>query len=75
MTKPELSYLSATRAAYDTVASDYADLLRDELAAKPLDRVMLAAFAELVQAAGGTVLSGTPGGPGSSGTLAAGPAA
>ncbi|TFV50378.1 methyltransferase domain-containing protein [Blastococcus sp. TF02A-35] len=38
----------ATRAAYDTVAEDYADLLRDELAGKPLDRALLGAFAELV---------------------------
>lgn len=50
MTEP--SYLSATRAAYDTVAADYADLLRDELSRRPLDRAMLGAFAELVQADG-----------------------
>nr|SBO92619.1 methyltransferase [Nonomuraea gerenzanensis] len=35
--------------AYDTVAADYAELLRDELDGKPLDRAMLAAFAELVR--------------------------
>jgi SAM-dependent methyltransferase len=46
MTEP--SYLRATRVAYDTVAADYAELLRTELANKPLDRAMLAAFAELV---------------------------
>jgi predicted TPR repeat methyltransferase len=34
------------------VAGDYAERFRDELAAKPLDRAMLAGFAELVQAAG-----------------------
>ncbi|MDJ0346190.1 class I SAM-dependent methyltransferase [Streptomyces sp. H10-C2] len=50
MTEP--SYLSATRAAYDIVAVDYAELLRTELAAKPLDRAMLATFAELVEATG-----------------------
>jgi hypothetical protein len=43
MTEP--TYLDATRAAYDTVAVDYAELLRTELAAKPLDRALLAAFA------------------------------
>ncbi|MFE2427168.1 class I SAM-dependent DNA methyltransferase [Streptomyces sp. NPDC059373] len=48
MTEP--SYLSAIRANYDTVAVDYAELLSSELARKPLDRAMLAAFAELVQA-------------------------
>lgn len=48
----EHSDTSATRAAYDTVAVDYAELLRDELASKPIDRALLAAFAELVQADG-----------------------
>jgi SAM-dependent methyltransferase len=48
----EPSYLRTTRTAYDTVAVDYAELLSTELAAKPLDRALLAAFAELVQAGG-----------------------
>jgi SAM-dependent methyltransferase len=48
----EPSHLRATRAAYDTVAVDYAELLRSELAGKPLDRAMLATFAELVQDVG-----------------------
>ena len=42
------SRLDATRASYDTVAADYADLLRDELAARPWDRAMLTAYAEVV---------------------------
>ncbi|MET8189157.1 methyltransferase domain-containing protein [Streptomyces sp. NPDC005246] len=46
----EATYLHATRTAYDTVAVDYERLLRDELNAKPLDRAMLTAFSELVQA-------------------------
>lgn len=41
------------RQAYDTVASEYAAAIRDELAGKPLDRALLAAVAEM--AAGGTV--------------------
>jgi SAM-dependent methyltransferase len=41
-----------TRAAYDTVAADYALLLRTELAGKPLDRALLATFAELVRSSG-----------------------
>ena len=45
-------YLAATRTAYDTVAADYAGLLRDELAGRPVDRAALAAFAELVRATG-----------------------
>ncbi|ASO21209.1 SAM-dependent methyltransferase [Actinoalloteichus hoggarensis] len=50
MTEPP--FLSATRTAYDAVAVDYAELLTPELREKPLDRAMLAAFAELVRAAG-----------------------
>jgi len=50
MTEP--SYLRATRAAYDTVAVDYAERFSTELAAKPLDRALLAAFSELVQITG-----------------------
>ena len=49
----EDDFLSSTRASYDAVAADYAERFRDELAAKPLDRAMLAGFAELVRAAGG----------------------
>ncbi|MFI6180890.1 class I SAM-dependent DNA methyltransferase [Nonomuraea sp. NPDC051191] len=45
----ESAYLHTTRTAYDTVAPEYAELLRNELDGKPLDRAMLAAFAEHVQ--------------------------
>ena len=48
----EDDFLGPTRASYDAVAADYAERFRDELAAKPLDRAMLAGFAELVRAAG-----------------------
>lgn len=50
MGEPE--YLAATRIAYDTVAADYAELVRHALVAKPFDRAMLAAFADLVRAEG-----------------------
>jgi SAM-dependent methyltransferase len=50
MTEP--SYLNTTRIAYDTVAADYAELLRDNLAESPLDRAMLGAFADRVKADG-----------------------
>jgi SAM-dependent methyltransferase len=53
-----------TRTAYDTVAADYAELLRDELGARPLDRALLAAFAELVQAGGGGPVADLGCGPG-----------
>jgi len=45
---PETDYLTATRVAYDTVASDYAHLLADALDRMPWDRAVLATFAELV---------------------------
>ncbi len=51
MTEPD--FLSDTRAFYDAVATDYEEYLRDALAAQPLDRAVLAGFAELVQAGGG----------------------
>jgi len=44
----EADYLSATRAAYDTVARDYARLLAGALDRIPWDRAVLATFAELV---------------------------
>jgi SAM-dependent methyltransferase len=50
VTEPD--FLRATRASYDAVATDYAERFGDELAAKPLDRAMLAGFAELVRSAG-----------------------
>jgi ubiquinone/menaquinone biosynthesis C-methylase UbiE len=56
--------VQAVRNAYDTVAVDYADLLRTALAAKPLDRALLAAFAEMVQAAGGGPVADVGCGPG-----------
>jgi SAM-dependent methyltransferase len=40
--------LDATRRSYDAVAETYAKLFGDELAGKPLDRALLAAFAETV---------------------------
>ncbi|MFD8242082.1 class I SAM-dependent DNA methyltransferase [Streptomyces albidoflavus] len=40
---------AATRASYDTVAAAYEQLLRAELDARPLERALLAAFAELVR--------------------------
>lgn len=49
----ETSDLSSVRASYDAVAVDYARLLGTELDGKPLDRAMLAAFAECVRDAGG----------------------
>jgi SAM-dependent methyltransferase len=48
----EPSHLRATRTGYDAVAADYAEWVNDDFATKPLDRALLAAFAELVHANG-----------------------
>lgn len=50
MTEPD--FVQRTRRSYDTVAEDYTEWVRDELAAKPLERAVLSGFAELVRAAG-----------------------
>ena len=41
-----------TRASYDAVAAAYAEALSDELGGKPLDRALLAVFAEQVRDVG-----------------------
>lgn len=60
----EHAFLETTRVAYDTVAVDYAELLRDELTVKPWDRAVLATFAELVRADGGGPVADLGCGPG-----------
>ncbi|WP_412541179.1 class I SAM-dependent methyltransferase [Longispora sp. K20-0274] len=45
-------WLADTRTSYDTVATSYADMLRDALAGSPDDQAELARFAELVLATG-----------------------
>jgi ubiquinone/menaquinone biosynthesis C-methylase UbiE len=62
MTEP--SDVSATHAAYDEVAVDYAALLRHELAGKPIDRAMISAFSDLVQADGNGMVADIGCGPG-----------
>ncbi|MDQ0788173.1 class I SAM-dependent methyltransferase [Streptomyces sp. B3I8] len=44
--------LTATRDAYDAVAGTYADMFRASLREQPLERALLAAFAETVRADG-----------------------
>jgi SAM-dependent methyltransferase len=44
----DTDFLTSTRTFYDTIAEDYAERFRDALAAMPLDRAILAGFAELV---------------------------
>ncbi|MFD8685829.1 class I SAM-dependent methyltransferase [Streptomyces sp. NPDC059651] len=56
--------LSATREAYDAVALTYAQLFRDTLHDRPLDRAILDAFAGLVRASGGGHVADLGCGPG-----------
>ncbi|MFE4518941.1 class I SAM-dependent methyltransferase [Kitasatospora sp. NPDC056783] len=48
MTEPD--FLAETRAFYDAVATEYTDMFRDALSRMPVDRAMLALFADLVRA-------------------------
>lgn len=56
--------LRSTRAFYDAIAVEYAERFRTELEAKPLGRAMLAAFAEVVRAAGAGPVADVGCGPG-----------
>ena len=60
----EDTHLTATRAFYDAVAEDYVRLVDDELDRRPLERGLLAAFAELVLADGGGPVADLGCGPG-----------
>ncbi|MEW2521220.1 class I SAM-dependent DNA methyltransferase [Actinacidiphila alni] len=62
MSEPD--FIRTARISYDTLAADYADGFRTELDAKPLERAMLAAFAELVRAGGGGPVADIGCGPG-----------
>ncbi|MFF3909612.1 class I SAM-dependent methyltransferase [Streptomyces sp. NPDC001848] len=56
--------LRATRDAYDAAAPVYAQLFRDELRDRPLDRAILSAFAEVVSASGNGQVADLGCGPG-----------
>ncbi|WP_026412359.1 class I SAM-dependent methyltransferase [Actinomadura oligospora] len=58
------SYVSATAAAYDAVATVYTEFVQGVLDDQPLDRAVLAAFAELVRASGNTTAVEVGCGPG-----------
>jgi hypothetical protein len=60
----EPSFLDDTRAAYDSVAADYAKRFQAELTGKPMDRALFSAFAELALAAGGGPVADIGCGPG-----------
>ncbi|MEU1041871.1 class I SAM-dependent methyltransferase [Streptomyces sp. NPDC005551] len=55
---------SATREAYDAAATTYAQLFRDTLRDSPLDRAVLAVFAEAVRTSGGGQVADLGCGPG-----------
>lgn len=59
-----ISHLAATAHAYDAVAVQYAELARDAFDTLPLDRAVLAAFAELVRTTGGGPVAELGCGPG-----------
>ncbi|MCD9902810.1 class I SAM-dependent methyltransferase [Streptomyces sp. MT29] len=50
---PSADFQRTTRDSYDAIAPAYAEFSRGELAAKPLERGVLAVFAELAAARGG----------------------
>jgi SAM-dependent methyltransferase len=56
--------LTETRTAYDTVAADYAELVRDELARDPWERALLGVLAERVLAGDGGPVADLGCGPG-----------
>lgn len=58
------NYIDATRASYDAMAADYTERYADHLANLPLDRALVAAFAELVRAEGTQPVADIGSGPG-----------
>ncbi|XVQ11570.1 class I SAM-dependent methyltransferase [Spirillospora sp. CA-255316] len=60
----ESSSLDTTRAAYDAVATLYAELFRDSVEGHPLDRALVTAFAEFVRTAGAGPVADLGCGPG-----------
>ncbi len=57
-------FLHATRASYDAMAADYTERYADHLADLPVDRALVAAFAELVRARGSEPVADIGSGPG-----------
>jgi SAM-dependent methyltransferase len=49
----DADFVAATRDSYDALAAEHAEVVASGLEDKPLDRALLATFAELVQAGGG----------------------
>lgn len=64
VTAPTHDFIHATRASYDAMAADYTERYADHLAELPLDRALVAAFAELVRAEGSAPVADVGSGPG-----------
>ncbi|WP_030955352.1 class I SAM-dependent DNA methyltransferase [Streptomyces sp. NRRL S-481] len=62
MTEP--SHVTAVRESYDTVAADYARVVKEPTELDPVSRAMLAAFAELVRSSGAGPVADLGCGPG-----------
>jgi ubiquinone/menaquinone biosynthesis C-methylase UbiE len=60
----DATYLAAIRDSYDTIAVEYAEMLRTDMNERPLDRALLAAFAELVRGNGNGPVADVGCGPG-----------
>jgi ubiquinone/menaquinone biosynthesis C-methylase UbiE len=60
----EAPFLHQTRAAYDALSVDHLHLVATDLSDRPLDRALLAAFAEWVRATGNTAVADVGCGPG-----------
>lgn len=61
---PDAPFLSATRDSYDATVVEYVEMVAGLLDAKPLDRALLAVFAELVRAGGNGPVADVGCGPG-----------
>lgn len=60
----EVPFLRATRESYDALVAGHIDVISSDLAAKPVDRALFAAFAEWVRAAGNPAVVDVGCGPG-----------
>lgn len=61
---PQADFVSSTRIFYDAIAEDYAEMFAGKHTANPLDRALLAGFAELVTRGGGGEVADLGCGPG-----------
>jgi SAM-dependent methyltransferase len=64
MVMSDAPFLAATRASYNAVAAEYADMVSADLDTKPLDRALFTAFTELVLAGGNRLVADIGCGPG-----------